>query len=85
LWLLGENIIVHICHYDNVDIQNIEEKFLDNKKHRCYLNILLKHRTGKNTICVIVQNPSNANKYMQIKHYIISNDIFTKSFQKYPI
>ena len=63
---------MNICHYDNVDIQNIEEKFLDNKKHRCYLSIPLKHRTGKNTICVIGQNPSNANKIYADKtlHYI---------------
>jgi len=63
---------MNICHYQSVNTKDIKEKFLDYNKHRCYLEIPFKNRSGSKTICVVGQNPSNANKIYADKtlHYI---------------
>ncbi len=57
-----------IEHYENVDIANIEESFMDENRHRCFLKIpfLERDETGE-TICVIGQNPSDANSQVADK------------------
>lgn len=51
-----------IYHYEKVDQENIQEKFTNDRKHRCYLSIPFLNKDGDKTLCVIGQNPSKASK-----------------------
>ena len=68
-----------ICHYKYVDKKNISSDFVSNQKHRCSLTIPLLNRTNGHTLCVIGQNPSNANNQVAdktlyyIERYVYEN------------
>ncbi|MDX9960690.1 MAG: DUF1643 domain-containing protein [Aliarcobacter sp.] len=51
-----------VPHYVKVDIENIIPDFTQDLLHRSSLTIPLLERTSNNTICIIGQNPSEANQ-----------------------
>jgi len=51
-----------ICHFYKVDIDNIEAKFTSDELHRSCLAIPFLEREGDRKLCIIGQNPSNANE-----------------------
>ncbi|PKM75037.1 MAG: hypothetical protein CVU92_03430 [Firmicutes bacterium HGW-Firmicutes-17] len=51
-----------VYHYLNVDIENIQERFTEDGKHRLYLKIPFLNRGNERALCIIGQNPSAANK-----------------------
>jgi len=52
---------MNVCHYSNVDLNNITEYFSQDGLHRAYLDIPLANRASGRVICIIGQNPSTAN------------------------
>ena len=63
---------MEVCHFSKVDLDNITEHFSDDKLHRAYLDIPLANREGGRVICIIGQNPSQANIKIADKtlHYL---------------
>lgn len=61
-----------ICHFYKVDLNNIEAKFTDDKRHRSTLKIPFQERSGELELCIVGQNPSNANEVEADKtlHYL---------------
>lgn len=61
-----------VCHFNKVDLPNISEHFTSDGKHRSLLDIPLLNRPDGKTICIIGQNPSEANSKYADKtiHYL---------------
>ena len=61
-----------ICHFYKVDHNIIEAKFTDDELHRSTLTIPYQERSGDLKLCIVGQNPSNANEVEADKtlHYL---------------
>jgi hypothetical protein len=53
---------MRIVHYEQVDLANIRAVFTPDGKHRASLKIPFRGRSDGKTLCVIGQNPSEANE-----------------------
>jgi hypothetical protein len=63
---------MNICHFYKVNFNNIEANFTTDELHRSSLIIPFLDRTGNRKLCIVGQNPSNANELVADKtlHYI---------------
>ncbi len=52
-----------IQHFEKVDTFKIKANFTDDKRHRLVLIVPFIERTKQNNLCIIGQNPSDANEY----------------------
>jgi hypothetical protein len=66
-------------HFDKVNDEKIIASFTSDKKHRIYLEIPFINREGNNTLCIIGQNPSDADeKIADDTAYYLERFVFEK-------
>lgn len=53
---------IYVDHYDKIDTQSIDFKFIQNQFFRAYLRIPLRQENREKVLCIIGQNPSHANQ-----------------------
>jgi len=72
-----------ILHYSKVDIKGIESRFTKDKLHRLYLKIPFLNRTSKKYLCIIGQNPSDANEFLSDKTLSYIEEFVFKNMKTY--
>jgi len=53
---------MEVLHFDKVDRENIKVVFTEDRLHRSSLTVPFFERDGEKALCIIGQNPSNANE-----------------------
>jgi len=74
---------MQVSHFENVDFPNIIAEFTQDKLHRSILSIPFKNRTTGKQLCVIGQNPSDANEHHADKTIRYLEEFIFRNYPEY--